>query len=274
MTDVTVFIDEAGDPGVRDGLKYVGTRHEWMCVSAFVVRSSREESLVEWVKHCRAAANSRQAGALHFHKIHRDRRTPVCESLAANPCRTFTVASHKTNVREYVNPRIQKMIDSGTFYNWCMRLLMERVTAWVEARAKEGQVGLGPLKVVFADRGHDWEHFFAYVDKLEIQSRTKSLYLKGPGLHHTLLDREHWSVVKADKLAGLQCADVVASAFYQAANTASPSHDLRPARALSPIVTKAKGIARNLGLTVWPLPAQADIPKNDRAIFNSYGYDL
>ncbi|MBV7259650.1 DUF3800 domain-containing protein [Erythrobacter crassostreae] len=274
MTDVTVFIDEAGDPGVRDGLKHVGSRHEWLCVSAFVVRSCREKDVVGWVKECRNAANSTQSGSLHFHKIAHERRAKVCETLASNRCRTFTVASHKTNMREYVNPKIQKMVKGGTFYNWCLRLLLERVTAWVEHLALREGKSLAPMKVVFAERGHDWDHFFSYVDRLEMQSRTDTLFLKGPGLNHILLNRKHWETEKAEKLAGLQCADVVASAFYQAANASSPSFDPEPAKALNQIVTKRHGIARNVGLTVFPLQHQAKIPEGHRQILEFYGYEF
>lgn len=274
MSEVTVFIDEAGDPGVRDGLHHVGSRHEWLCVSAFVVRTENADCVVEWIKHCREKANSTQAGSLHFHRIHKSRRREVCLSLASRRCRTFTVASHKTNLREYVNPRIQKMIDGGKFYNWCLRLLLERVTAWIEALDKQEGRSTTPIKVVFAERGHNWEHFFSYVDLLRMQSENGTLFLKGPGLKPALLERDQWSVTKADKLAGLQCADIVASAFYQAANANSPSHDLEPAKALMPIVTKRKGVAANVGVTVWPLADQAIIPEAHRPIFREYGYEF
>lgn len=274
MSRITVFIDEAGDPGVRDGLHYAATRHEWLCISAVVIRSSRADEPLEWIRECRVQANSTQAGALHFARISRERRPAVCASLASRPCRAFTVASHKTNLREYVNPRLQRMIEGGTFYNWCLRLLLERVTAWVEAWSSAQGVELLPMDVVFATRGHDWQHFFAYVDKLEMQSRTGTLYLKGQGLNQTLLDRTHWRLEKAANLAGLQCADIVASAFYQAANTASPSHDTEPARALRRIVAERHGSAKNVGVTVFPLPHQAPVPHESAEIFNFYGYGL
>lgn len=272
MPALTMFIDEAGDPGVRDGLHYLEGRHEWMCVSAVVVRSSRDAELVEWNRRLRTAANSTQSGSLHFARIHRNRRSPVCTVLAGLPCKTFTVASHKSNLREYTNPRLREMIKGGTFYNWCLRLLLERVTAWAEEWQLANLGQKEPLRAIFAERGHDWEHFFAYVDKLEMQSRTGTLFLKGPGLAPELLDRGNWTIERAERNAGLQLADVVASAFYQAANSSSPSHDLDPAKALSPIVTKRKGVARNVGITVWPLPHQAAVPLEDRAIFEAYGY--
>ena len=217
----------------------------------------------------RAAANSRQAGSLHYAKIAVDRREAVCASLAARPIKAFTLASHKTNMRDHINDRLGAMIESGKFYNWCMRLLLERVTDWA-ARWQRGELGgVEPMKVVFARRGgHDYRHFFSYVDRLAMQRRTNTLYLNSRGLDPVLLDRSDWSVAAAEKVAGLQMADTVASAFYQAANTLSPSWSLGPAKALKPVV---EGGA-DKGVTLFPLPHQAPVPDEARAIFRWYGY--
>lgn len=272
MSALTIYIDEAGDPGVRDGLAFRLGRHEWMCVAAVCVRSSRADEVVGWVKELRDAAKSTQAGALHYHRINRDRRQRVCRVLAAKPCRAFVMVSHKSNLREYINPRLGQMISSGHFYNWCLRLLLERVTAWAETWQLENGGKRGPITIVFASRGHDWEHFFKYVDKLSMQKKTGTLYLKGPGLASELLDRSNWTVEQAAENAGLQLADVVASAFYQSVNVASPVHDIEPATTLRPIISTRDGIAANVGVTLFPLPAQATVPEESRPIFERYGY--
>lgn len=274
MSALTMFVDEAGDPGVRDGLRYLGTRHEWMCVSAVLVRTERDSELVNWIKELRAAANSTQAGMLHYARIHRGRRLAVCDTMASLPCKAFTLASHKSNLREYINPRLQEMIDGGTFYNWCLRLLLERVTAWAERWQRDELGKVEPIEAVFGERGHDWAHFFHYVDLLAMQKRHGTLYLKGPGLAPELLDRSNWRVERAEQNAGVQLADVVASAFYQAANSASPSFDIGPAKALRPIVPTQNGRARNVGLTVFPLQNQAPVPEAAWPIFNAYGYEF
>ena len=272
--ELAVYIDEAGDPGIRDGLRYLGDRLEWLCLSAIVIDRAAEPNLVGWVKEMRQAANARQGGSLHYHRITAARREPVCAVLAGKPVRAFVLASHKSNLREYVNPRVLRMIETGKFYNWCLRLLLERVTAWCEWR--HGRLGtpIAPLQVTFARcGGHNYEELFSYFDLLRMQVENGTLYRKGPGLAATLLDRADWSVANAEDEAGLQIADTVASAFYQAANTASPTRDLAPARALKPIIAGTKGgRAPNNGLTVWPLPDQAELPADARAIFEDFGY--
>jgi hypothetical protein len=266
---LTVFIDEGGDPGVRDGLRYAAGRHEWLCLSAVAVRSSREADLADWIAEMRAAANSRQAGALHYARITSERRKSVCEAFAKKPARCFVLASHKSNMREYINERIGRMMEGGKFYNWCTRLLLERVTAWA-ADWQMKEIGhVEPLSVVFAHRGgHDYDHFFSYVDLLAMQSRNGTLFLKSNGLHPETLDRTNWKVLPAERWAGLQLADTVASAFYQAANVASPTWDIEPAKALAPIMAGGA----NEGVTVWPLPAQAELPEASRPILRQYGY--
>jgi hypothetical protein len=157
---LTVYIDEAGDPGVRDGLTYRSIRHEWLRISAVVTRSNRDGEIVDWAKGLRERASSTQSASLHHHKIRADRRASVCNELATHPCRGFVLASHKSNLREYVNPRIGAMMDGGTFYNWCLRLFLQRVTSWAEAWQKQNIGGLEPLRIVFAQRGHNWDTSF------------------------------------------------------------------------------------------------------------------
>ncbi len=273
MTQLTVYIDEAGDPGVRDGLRYLGSRHEWLCTSAVVIRSEREPCVVDWVRDLREVARSRQAGVLHYQRITRERREGVCAKLATFPVRTFTMASHKSNLRDYINPRIQRQMDDGIFYNWCMRLLMERLTAWAWKWMKENG-GVEPLRIIFAERGgHSYDKMFGYFRTLRMQAEAGTLHLSGPGLQEPTLDQSLWSVAPTTAAAGLQLADVVASAFYQAANAASPSFDQAPAEALRPVVVAgANKTEANVGLTVWPLPRQASLEEASKPIFRHYGY--
>lgn len=192
--------------------------------------------------------------------------------LATKPCKAFVLASHKSNLREYINPRIGSM-DADTFYNWCLRLLLERVTAWAEQWQLRELGCVAPPEIILEERGGtDYDHLFAYIDKLRMQAETGTLKLKGPGLHPTLLDRTHWRVARKSSWAGLQLADLVASAFYQAANAASPAFDQGPALSLKPIIARKNGDAVNSGVTLFPLPHQAAVPEECRPIFNAYGY--
>lgn len=263
MAAISVYVDEAGDPGAKDGLRFLGDRHEWFTFGALVVRTSMQEDLVGWVKELREEARARQAGALHYAQITRGRRTGVCERLAQKPCRAFVFASHKSNLRSYFNPRLNKPIDPERVYNWCFRLLLERVTAWVEQRQLSEIGKLEPLRLVLAQRGHGYNHFNSYIDRLRWQRENGQLFLKGPGLAPVHLDRTEWVVEQAALNPGLQLSDVIASAFYQGANEASPSYDIGPAVALKRIVAN---------VNLWPLAHQGGIPEAARPLFEAYDY--
>ena len=269
-----MFIDEAGDPGTRDGLGYLPGRHEWFCVGAFVVRRSREVEVVDWVREVREKAAARQGKSLHYARITRERREAACQLLATKPARAFCVASHKSNLRTYQNPRLGRFRGGDQYYNWCVRLLLERLTEWAARWHRDKNVKPRGLEVVFAKRGgHDYDHLFAYVDRLRMQVQTRTLHLKSGGLQDPFLDRAHWRVERAESLAGLQLADMIASSVYQGANSASPNWDPLPARALKPIfATDRSGNIANAGLTVWPLSHQAPVPDESRSFFSQFGY--
>jgi hypothetical protein len=271
---LSINIDEAGDPGARDGLRYRAGRHEWLCLGAVIVRTSRDGDLEDWLGDLRAAARSRQAPALHYARITPERRQSVAQLLATKPCRCAVVVSHKSNLRQYVNPRIGAMLSSANLYNWCVRLLLERISSWAEPWQLKNVGKIEPLEVNFEERGgHDYEHMFAYIDRLRMQAETGTLFLRGRKLHPEHLDRRSWRAVGKESSAGLQLADTVASAFYQAANIAAPTHDVGPAQALKPVMlTDGVGSHVNSGVTVWPLAHQAPIPEEARAIFEFYGY--
>src|SRR3546814_13353325 len=74
-------------------------------------------------------------------------------------------------------------------------------------------------------------------------------------------------------LAGLQLADVVASAFLQGENSNADNHDTGPACSLRRIMGKdAKGRVAHCGLTLWPLPSQGTITEAARPMLETFGY--
>ena len=145
---------------------------------------------------------------------------------------------------------------------------------WYADQIKAGAVKSGPLRVIFSERGgHDYDHMFSYLERLIDQARTSGHKLRAKHFDPEMLNRSMWSIEPDEKLAGLQLADVVASAFYQAANRQSPNWNVAPALALSPIVaTDIRGSARDVGVTVWPLSHQGRLPEASRVIFQKYGY--
>jgi hypothetical protein len=275
VTKLTVFIDEGGDSGANDGIRFYPGRHEWFTLAAVVVRSSNEPKTVNWVASLRDIANSHQGHMLHYQRVALARRVPLCVALSELPVRGFVVASHKSNLREYENPKLGHMTPA-VLYNFCCRLLFERIMSWADGLIRREAGEREPIEFVFSRLGgHNYDKMFSYLEKCSMQRRTGGAKLPFKEWIPELLDHKKLIVEPAQGRAGLQLSDVVASAFYQAANTISPNFSIEPALALKPIIPASKlGTEADLGVTVWPLRHQAPLPIESRAIFEGYGYSF
>ncbi|MDT7529474.1 hypothetical protein OVY29_12440 [Sphingopyxis sp. SE2] len=129
MPTFQVFIDEAGDPGVKP--KVIDGPHltDWFVVSAVVVSYQKRLDVVDWVRDMNEAVRNLNSDALHYRNLSEPNRARVCRMLGRKPCRIFAVASHKDSMRRHYNPNLGRANDK-IFYNWCLRLLLERVTEW------------------------------------------------------------------------------------------------------------------------------------------------
>lgn len=272
-TRLTVYIDEGGDNGVKDGLRYHGTRHEWFTLGAYVVRTEQSHGLVSLRDELLREANVRQADNLHYYKLKEDRRQQVCDILGTRSARAFCFASHKTNMREHINPRLG-MIEAEKFYRWCCRLLLERVMEFALLDAKIKGYTAAPLELIFSENAAlNYEGLFGYFETVSQQARIGQFTLKPKCWAPDLMNRAHWKAKSHAKLAGLQLADIVASAFLQGANNAAANHNPAPAKSLSAIIAKdPQGSHRNAGVTLWPLKHQANIPPGARPLFEHFGY--
>lgn len=272
--DFVVYIDEAGDPGVKAKVSGSGGASEWFVVSAVVVAADRDRDAVDWVRDMREAVRAQQRSPLHYRNLSQSNKERVCRMLSTKSVRLFTVASHKTNMRDRQNPRMGKPLGRGEFYNWCLRLLLERVTAWCARRAQKHALSSGSARIVFSERGgHDYDHLRAYLALLDEQARVGGAVLKQRQIARGIIAEEMTEVRRHDDLAGLQLADICASAFFQAINGKTPE-DLKPALALADRVAK-EGTARSaaeFGLLRLPFPTHGQIPVECQPIFKRYGY--
>src|SRR3546814_7143569 len=74
-----------------------------------------------------------------------DWSSDVCSSDLA-----FCLLSHKTNVRNYYNAKLGKF-DAQRFFNWCSRLLIERIMEFAENDAKHRGELVAPATFVFSE---------------------------------------------------------------------------------------------------------------------------
>lgn len=272
------FIDEAGDPSVKRVAPLTpGGATEWFVLSAVVVRAAREADPVEWVKELRQDLRATQSAALHYRKLSPAKRLRACEHLGSKPARVFVVASNKRNMEGHQNQRADKISSQEWFYNWCTRILLERVTSYcfdVSMReVGEPQI----VRLEFSQRGGlRYDQMRAYHKYLELQDRgPRGVYLNRRRPKWEVMSWDEFCVYPDHQRAGLQLADIAASAFYQAVEPQSPHFDLNPAKALSKVVARVNGTPVDEGLTLLPFASQGrNLTDEQCAIFRHYKFDL
>jgi hypothetical protein len=272
------FIDEAGDPGlktVRPIDQSGGT--EWLCLGAVVVRASRGPDIVPWVRSILDEAGVRTRPDLHFRDLQDFRKPIVCTAVAKLPIRAFVLASNKKNMRQYRNARAERVRSQQWFYNYCLRLLLERVTHFCCHHSRKESGGGRVLKLIFSERGgHSYGQTVAYQELLKLQAKAGTLHLNKRRIMWEVLD---WRLAEASShrsSAGAQLADVVASSFYRAIDTLPPANwNTSFAKLLKPVMAKDQGFYFDYGLSLQPTPpSRAKLTDQQKEIFEFYGYQF
>ncbi|MGF6156483.1 hypothetical protein M2267_001726 [Ensifer sp. KUDG1] len=277
--EFVAYIDESGDPGLKR-VRPIDDRGstEWMTVSAVVVSRSRDSSIKGWVADINKSVGESNTEIIHFKDLSDGNRLVVAKELAKLPVRLFVVASNKKNMRRHRNERAEKVLSKQWFYNWLVRILIERVTHWCSRRAVRQFLPRRHVKFVFSQSGgHSYSQTAAYHQLLMRQARGG----------RPVLDKwvPRWEVMSPHLVenyphyqrAGLQLADVVASAFYQAIdNLDTGPCEGSYARALAPrMAFSDAGAYHDYGVVLQPTPCwSADISSDQQEIFEFYGYDF
>lgn len=271
--EYVLFIDEAGDVGtrVRSGDGKGST--EWFALGGFVAAQRYEAEMADWVRSVRQEIGAPpDSMELHFNGLDKQRRINAATAIAKLPIRAFVVLSHKENMRGYQNSRAAKAGGRNVFYNFCVRVLLERATQ-VVARSCTKRFGeVRPMKTVIAETGGvRYDHTMEYLDKLRGQALTGTTYLGANTIHPRVASSWAFEKVSAKTVAGCQVADVITSSFYNAVHQDAVFPMLQdPALALRPIMARKDGVVANTGLKL--LPWDRNIPAQYRPIFQSYGY--
>lgn len=273
-----LYIDEAGDDGLTrvkpidaDGAS------EWLCISGFLISRNYEGQVVEWVRDIREDIAARQGPALHFRTLSPTKKARACAIMSGLPVRAFAVCSHKPNMKGHRNERAAARHGKQWFYNYCVRLLMERVTdICLRSSQKRFDGEVRPIRVVFSQRGgHSYGQTKAYWEILKAQASGGSTFLDKRVIRHQTLRFGLVEYVPHTQVAGLQLADVIASAFYQAVDANSSRWTTSYAIALAPIMARERGVVADFGLVMQPTRSdEITLTEDQRRIFRHYGYTL
>lgn len=265
------YIDESGD----DGLKRVRPIHpngssEWFVLSAVVVQTANEKAVGRWQREMRGLLKNTQRRDIHYRDLIPAKKAVVCDALASHPQRSFVVMSNKKNIVGYSNARCYQ--EKNYLYWWVTRLLLERVTAFCAKRSKTLYGKALPIKLVFSQRGGmAYDRLVAYLNLLRFQSEGEV----GP---YNQIGLINWSVIDLDQVhvrnhgdeAGLQLADVVAGAFYQAVCTDGRACNPAFAEKLVPRLYRGpKGRLIGFGLKPIPTIPAMHLTAAQMALFNS-----
>src|SRR5580698_6003230 len=129
------YMNEDGEPGLRSvrPANPAGAT-EWLSIGAILIQAERVRETVGWVQSIRRAAGAAHGPALHFRALDAANRLRACTELAVLPVRGFVVLSNKKNMEGHRNERVEKARPSTQewFYNWCIKLLVERISDFVE----------------------------------------------------------------------------------------------------------------------------------------------
>ncbi len=270
-----LYIDEAGDDGLAR-IKPIDPNGatEWLVISGVLVRKKYEPNVVSWVKDIRQSINSTQGPALHYRKLSPRKKDAACDLVAGLPIRAFAICSNKLNMRKYHNSRAASAGSKNWFYNYCVRLLIERVTDMCFRSSMRNGGTPESLKVVFSQRGgHSYGQTKAYWQKLKAQAAGGTTFLKKREIKHQVLRYNLVDFVPHTQVAGLQLADIIASAFYQAVNSNEPQWEIRHALRLQKVMAKERNVIADYGLVIHPTnPKQFTPDKKQKQIFHFYGY--
>ena len=278
--DYVLYVDEAGDDGLkRLKPEYPTGSSEWMVLAGYLVRAEVANEMPGLLREIRGALGARQGNGLHYKDLSPVKRLRSCELLARQPARAFAVCSYKRSLIGYSNNRAAKAsYNPQWYYNFLIRILLERVTDFCfdDAMRKFGAPRL--MKIVFSNKGgHRYGRTKAYIQQLRHQAVAGTTHLATRVIRPEVLRQHLIDYVPHYLDAGLQLADIVASAAFQAVET-HPRWDTGPAKALNPIFAKDPAGTTDqprpawYGFTLLPSPKNCTLTPEQQQIFRFYGY--
>jgi len=253
-----LFVDEAGDDGL-EAIKPIDGfgSSEWMVLSGVLIHAKDSDKPVAWIREFRERFKGSQREDLHFAALRNDeQRLQACEHVASKHLRWFAVISNKRNMRQYRNDRAAKHDTRSPFYNWMLRLLLERASAYCAERSMRDYGEMRSMRVELGARGGvSIPRLRVYLfHKLKRQSQAGTLYLKRGDIAWEVMDENQIEIFQAHRRAGIQLADVVASALRMGVDAKADGTTLPMfGEALLPVVARGKrDVISDYGVKLLP----------------------
>lgn len=222
----------------------------------------------------------KQQTVLHFRDLDEWRKPLACQLLGSiKDLRCFAMLSNKKNMKGHRNLRAASRSEGigidQVFYNWCLRIILERVTDFVYRHSIRTYGGPRHVKIILGERGtHSYARATWYGQMLKDQSKTGTTYLAKRTINWEVFDSRLIQVSQPQMNAGLQLADIIASSFFQGVDILPPTiFNTNNARLLKPRIAEKDGVTENFGVTFLPFKYhEADLRSEQIDLFEFYGF--
>jgi hypothetical protein len=275
-------IDEAGDPGIRR-VRPVDPNggSEWLILGCSLIQVKSESEQVQWVRTTLDKLDMKQQTVLHFRDLDEWRKPLACQMLGQNnDVRCFAMLSNKKNMKGHQNIRAASRSEGigidQVFYNWCLRIILERVTDFVYQHSMRAYREPRHVKIILGERGtHSYARATWYTQMLKDQSKAGTTYLSKRTINTEVFDSRLIEVSQPQVNAGLQMADIIASSFFQGVDILPPTiFDTRNAPLLRPRMAEKNGMVENYGVTFLPFNYyEAKLQPQQIDVLEQYGFN-
>lgn len=263
------FIDESGDDGLdnfRDPGQIGGASH-WLVISALIIRQSREFESVAWRDEIVQRTQIKRR-FLHFVSLNHGQRIAAAEILSTKPIRIISALVYK--------PALEKnnFDQKNRLYNYATRYLIERISWLCRDLRPSVPEGDGRVKIVFSRRGGmSYPDFQTYLQTLKVShsnhlaDQPADHFADHLGIHWPVIDQDAVEAHDHSRLAALQLADIVASAFFAAVEYDRYGNcESRYSAILRPVVYRRGSRFMRYGIKLIPAIERCDICQK-RAVF-------
>ena len=254
------YVDESGDDGL-DKFREPGAdggASVWLAITACIIRASRDLGAVGWRDEIASNLPNKKSRDIHFQNMNHSQRMMAAKSLSDKQLRLTHVISNKTTIPEGVYR------EKNQLYFYLTRYLIERLS-WLcrdlRPRVPEGD---GRVKIVFSRRGKmSYGDFRDYLERLKAGDETT--------VHWPVIDIEGVEAQDHSRRAGLQLADIGASAFAAGLEMDKYGNcEPRYAEILKPKVYQRNGNYLSYGLKLVPGLDRLELSREQSRLIHIY----
>ncbi|MBS7702688.1 DUF3800 domain-containing protein [Chelatococcus asaccharovorans] len=261
-----MFIDEAGDEGL-DKVRPIdpGGASEYFVMAGILVSANRKVALTSGFAEVKRPLGLAPDDELHFRDLKADHQKQAIQAIGAMEVGLVAIVSNKRNMKGYKNRRVEmknfhvvrgrvRPQNYNWFYNHMFRYLLESASEACLRKCRTSNIPPLPIKIIFAHRANfAYSQTQAYLHKLKLARLSSTPFNNKRQITWPVVDIDGITSDRPKNEPGLQIADCVASAIFQAIDEDN-FKVVQPAylQALSPRFIRKNGTPREFGFKLIP----------------------